>query len=148
MSTDDTVRRFVGFAVWLKRSFRAELSRVQGGLSEERFRSLLYLSESSGSGLSRLSERIHISSSSLCIMLKKLEEDGYVQRRRGDADRRQVAYRLTAAGQARLEEERVRRLAVFAERFQSIGPEDQQRLMRAMDDMQSILQKELDSPAD
>jgi len=142
VSTDETARRFVGFAVWLKRSFRAELSRLEGGLSEERFRCLLYLSESSGSGLSRLSERIHISSSSLCIMLKKLEEDGYVERRRDTADRRQVEYTITPGGRERLEEERARRLAVFSVRLATIPLDDQRRLVAAMDTVQSILQRE------
>jgi DNA-binding MarR family transcriptional regulator len=142
VDADEAARRFVGFAVWLKRSFRAELSRVEGGLSEERFRCLLYLAESSGSGLSRLSERIHISSSSLCIMLKKLEEDSYVERRRGTVDRRQVEYRITADGRERLEEERDRRLAVFSGRLATIPPDDQRRLVAAMDTIQAVLQRE------
>lgn len=139
MTSEDAARRFVDFAVRLKRIFRAELGKADGCLTEERFRSLMYLAEVSGAALSDLSERIRISPSSLCIMLGKLEEEGLVCRERDSVDRRRVAYRITSEGRAALEADRSRRLAALSGRFAPLGEGELKRLVDAMGEIEGLL---------
>ena len=139
MTSDDAARRFVDFAVNLKRTFRAELGRTEGCLTEERFRSLMFLSQGSGAALSDLSERIHISPSSLCIMLGKLESEGLVSRERDGADRRKVVYRISPQGRRTLESDREKRLAALSLRFSRLGEEDLKRFALAMGDIEGVL---------
>ena len=127
------------FAVHLKRFFRTEMNLQEGCLTDERFRSLHYLEGSEGVALSELSERIRISPSSLCLMLKKMEEEGLVERNRGSKDRRKVLYRISPLGLKRLEDDRSRRLAALTERFKALSQADRDRLHQAMDSMESIL---------
>jgi DNA-binding MarR family transcriptional regulator len=139
MSPEETAKRFIDFAVRLKRVFRFAVGSGNGGLSEERFRTLLFLNESEKVGLKELSERIHISPSSLCIMLKKLEDEGFVDRSRDEVDRRNVLYRSTAAGTAALKAEREFRLAAFASSFAQLSAEDRSRLAEAMAEVDRLI---------
>jgi DNA-binding MarR family transcriptional regulator len=139
MTVEETARRFVDFAVHLKRFFRTEMNLQEGCLTDERFRSLHYLEGSEGVALSELSERIRISPSSLCLMLKKMEEEGLVERNRGSKDRRKVLYSISRLGLKRLDDDRSRRLAALTERFKALSQADRDRLHQAMDSMESIL---------
>jgi DNA-binding MarR family transcriptional regulator len=139
MTVEETARRFVDFAVFLKRFFRTEMNPQEGTLTDERFRSLHYLEGSGDVALSELSERICISPSSLCLMLKKLEEEGLVERNRAAGDRRKVLYRISALGLERLGDGRKRRLAALSKRFEALPQADRERLRQAMDSMESIL---------
>jgi DNA-binding MarR family transcriptional regulator len=138
MSPDETAKRFIDFAVRLKKIFRC-IGNEDGALSEERFRTLHFLTESDGAGLKELSELIHISPSSLCIMLRKLEDEGFVERSRDEVDRRNVSYRSTAEGKMALQAERERRLAAFSVRFASLSIEERERLSAAMAEVGSLI---------
>jgi len=61
---------------------------------------LVALSEEDDQTVSTLGEKLFLESNTLTPILKKLEADGYLQRRRDPADERQVRLTLTPAGQA------------------------------------------------
>lgn len=140
MTAEETAKRFVSFALGIKRLFRSEFSSFGEGLTEERFRTLHFLSEGGDAGLTELSGRIRISPSSLCIMLGKLEEEGLVARVREGADRRRVLYRCTEAGSAALSRDKERRLGLLAARFEALDSGRRDRLARAMDELADVLQ--------
>ncbi len=139
MTSREAAKRFIDFAVRLKRAFRNGVFGTGGPLTEERFRTLHYLDESGGAGLKELSERILISPSSLCIMLGKLEEEKFVERSREDRDRRNVRYRLTDEGTVALRAARERRLEAFASRFAALDGDDRARFVAAMTELDALL---------
>ncbi len=139
MTSRETAKRFIDFAVRLKRAFRSGIAGAGALLTEERFRTLHYLEDSGGAGLKELSERILISPSSLCIMLGKLEEEGFVERSREDHDRRAVRYRLTAEGATALGAARERRLQAFSSRFSEMDDRDRERFAAAIAEMEDLI---------
>jgi DNA-binding MarR family transcriptional regulator len=70
------------------------------GLTYPQYLVLLVLWEGDGLGVKRLGERLALDSGTLTPLLKRLEQQGLVERRRGEDDERVVRIYLTAAGKA------------------------------------------------
>jgi len=70
------------------------------GLTYPQYLVLLVLWERDGLPVNRLGERLALDSGTLTPLLKRLEHQGVVERRRGDDDERVVRIHLTAAGRA------------------------------------------------
>jgi DNA-binding MarR family transcriptional regulator len=70
------------------------------GLTYPRYLVLLVLWERDGLPVNHLGERLALDSGTLTPLLKRLEQQGLVERRRGEADERIVRIHLTAAGRA------------------------------------------------
>lgn len=140
MTSEETAKRLVEFAFFVKRSYRIASSSVRAKLTDERFRLLSSLDRSGGS-LKELASRIGISASSLCIMLNKLEEEGLVIRRRDSRDRRSVRYGIDEPGRALLEAEFEARLQPLARRLDSLGLEERDRLAASLDETRRLLDR-------
>ncbi|KUI32693.1 MarR family winged helix-turn-helix transcriptional regulator [Mycobacterium sp. GA-2829] len=69
-------------------------------LTYPQYLALLVLWEDGPVTVGRLGERLHLDSGTLSPLLKRLEANGYVNRRRSRTDERQVEVVLTDAGQA------------------------------------------------
>lgn len=134
------------FAVRMKRFFRSEHGRETADLTEVRRRTLHFLAAEGGAGLRILSEKIGISPSSLCIMLGKLEEEGYVARRREEEDRRGVRYTCTEEGLTALERARERQIAALSGRFRSLTDDERDSLAHAMAVIDRLIGKIADLP--
>jgi MarR family transcriptional regulator, organic hydroperoxide resistance regulator len=70
------------------------------GLTYPQYLALMVLWERDGLPVKRLGERLALDSGTLTPLLKRLEQQGLVERRRGQADERIVRIHLTAAGRA------------------------------------------------
>jgi len=70
------------------------------GLTYPQYLVLLVLWERDGLPVSQLGERLALDSGTLTPLLKRLERQGVVERRRGDDDERVVRIHLTPAGRA------------------------------------------------
>ena len=70
------------------------------GLTYPQYLVLLVLWERDGLPVKQLGERLALDSGTLTPLLKRLEQQGLVERRRGQADERIVRIHLTAAGRA------------------------------------------------
>lgn len=70
------------------------------GLTYPQYLVLLVLWEHDGVAVSRLGERLTLDSGTLTPLLKRLEAQGLLQRRRDPADERRVLLHLTATGRA------------------------------------------------
>lgn len=68
------------------------------GVTYPQYLVLLVLWEEDGARVSRLGERLHLDSGTLTPLLKRLEAQGLVQRRRSSEDERAVEIHLTASG--------------------------------------------------
>jgi DNA-binding MarR family transcriptional regulator len=70
------------------------------GLTYTQWIIIVALWEADGQTVKSLGEKLFLESNTLTPILKKLESDGYLQRRRDAADERQVIVSLTPAGRA------------------------------------------------
>ncbi len=78
------------------RTYKPILDRL--GLTYTQYVALVALSEGDGQTVGALGEKLFLQSNTLTPMLKKLEQQGYISRRRDPADERQVRVGLTPAG--------------------------------------------------
>lgn len=69
------------------------------GVTYPQYLVLLVLWEEDGARVSRIGERLHLDSATLTPLLKRMEAQGLVKRRRSEADERVVEVRLTPAGE-------------------------------------------------
>ncbi len=70
------------------------------GLTYTQYIAIIALWEEGQQTVSSLADKLFLESNTLTPILKKLEEAGYVQRRRSEQDERQVIVTLTDAGKA------------------------------------------------
>jgi DNA-binding MarR family transcriptional regulator len=70
------------------------------GLTYPQYLVMLVLWEDDGLTVKRLGERLYLDSGTLTPLLKRLEQAGFVSRRRSPADEREVRIALTEAGRA------------------------------------------------
>ncbi|MGF6156298.1 DNA-binding MarR family transcriptional regulator [Ensifer sp. KUDG1] len=94
---------FLCFAIYsanlaFGRAYKPLLDKL--GLTYTQYVTLVALSEEDDQTVSALGEKLFLESNTLTPILKKLEADGYLQRRRDPTDERQVRLTLTPAGQA------------------------------------------------
>lgn len=82
----------------LNRAYRPLLEPL--GLTYPQYLVMLVLWEADGQTVKEIGERLKLDSGTLTPLLKRLETIGYVTRRRGKADERQVIVHLTAEGRA------------------------------------------------
>ncbi len=70
------------------------------GVTYPQYLTLLVLWEEDGASVKRLGERLSLDSGTLTPLLKRLEQQGLVERRRSETDERVVHVHLTAEGKA------------------------------------------------
>jgi MarR family transcriptional regulator, organic hydroperoxide resistance regulator len=99
---------FLCFAVYsanlaFGRAYKPILDAV--GLTYTQYIAMVALSEEDEQTVSVLGEKLFLESNTLTPILKKLEQVGYIQRRRDPADERQVRVSLTSAGRKLLDKD-------------------------------------------
>ena len=92
---------FLCFAVYSSnlafgKAYKPMLERL--GLTYTQYITLVVLWEEDNQTVGSLGEKLFLESNTLTPILKKLEQTGFVERRRDPADERQVRIRLTAKG--------------------------------------------------
>ncbi|MFZ5673110.1 MAG: MarR family winged helix-turn-helix transcriptional regulator [Pseudomonadota bacterium] len=93
--------KFLCFAVYsanlaFGRVYKPILDRL--GLTYTQYIALIALGDDDDQTVGALGEKLFLESNTLTPILKKLEAEGYIERRRDPADERQVRVRLTEAG--------------------------------------------------
>ena len=99
---------FLCFAVYsanlaFGRAYQPILDAV--GLTYTQYIALVALSEADEQTVSALGEKLFLESNTLTPILKKLEQMGYIRRRRDPTDERQVRVSLTPAGRRLIEKD-------------------------------------------
>ncbi|OCP17861.1 MULTISPECIES: MarR family transcriptional regulator [unclassified Ensifer] len=97
---------FLCFAIYsanlaFGRAYKPILDKL--GLTYTQYVAMVALSEEDGQTVGTLGEKLFLESNTLTPILKKLESEGYLQRRRDPADERQVRVTLTPAGRKLVE---------------------------------------------
>ncbi|OCP04390.1 MULTISPECIES: MarR family transcriptional regulator [unclassified Ensifer] len=105
---DKKLSNFLCFAIYsanlaFGRAYKPLLDKL--GLTYTQYVTLVALSEEDDQTVGLLGEKLFLESNTLTPILKKLEADGYLQRRRDPADERQVRLTLTTAGRALVDTE-------------------------------------------
>jgi DNA-binding MarR family transcriptional regulator len=134
--------RFLQLLGSMKRYVREQLPPLaDGGMSEERFRTLLTLRYYGKGYLKTLAAHDGLSSSALCIMLNRMVEEGFAARAEDPEDRRNVFYELTPAGSTRLKGEIERRTDLIQEKLRAFGGAEMARFARAIETVLSGVEK-------
>ncbi|HEV7317284.1 MAG TPA: MarR family transcriptional regulator [Ensifer sp.] len=99
---------FLCFAIYsanlaFGRAYKPLLDKL--GLTYTQYVTLVALSEEDDQTVGMLGEKLFLESNTLTPILKKLEADGYLKRRRDPQDERQVRLTLTPAGRALVDAE-------------------------------------------
>lgn len=97
---------FLCFAIYsanlaFGRAYKPILDKL--GLTYTQYVTMVALSEEDDQTVGTLGEKLFLESNTLTPILKKLESEGYLQRRRDPADERQVRVTLTPAGRKLVE---------------------------------------------
>ena len=107
-SRERKLSNFLCFAVYsanlaFGRAYKPILDAV--GLTYTQYIALVALSEEDEQTVSVLGDKLFLESNTLTPILKKLEQMGYLARRRDPADERQVRVSLTPAGRKLIEQD-------------------------------------------
>ncbi len=87
----------------------------------------------------QLAERMEVSAPTVSTMVRRLVEQGMVERARDTDDQRVVWLTITDAGREVVEEERRRWREVFLKRFEQLDPEDQRLIAEAIPALERLL---------
>jgi DNA-binding MarR family transcriptional regulator len=130
----EVASRFLELLGTMKRYVRERLPPLaEGGMSEERFRTLLTLRYYGKGYLKTLAAHDGLSSSALCIMLNRMVEEKLAARTEDPDDRRNVSYELTPAGGDRLDAELERRAELVRGGLGRMGGSERARFARAIE---------------
>ena len=91
--------------------------------------------------LKNLSTQLHVSTSSLCILLNKLVEKKYVYREEDKRDRRNTFYGITKEGLEVFDEQVMKFVDVIDEKIDKLSMEDKHKLLICMNDIGEIIGK-------
>ena len=102
-------------------------------LTERQFFAIKKMAEIDKMELKNLSKVLHVSTSSLCILLNKLVEQGYVYREEDKKDRRNTFYGITEKGSEVLEIEKADILKIINKKIELIDEDKREDLYKALD---------------
>ena len=112
-------------------------------LTERQFFALKKMAELDKMELKNLSKILHVSTSSLCILLNKLVEQGYVYREEDKKDRRNTFYGITEKGREVLEIEKTDVLNVIKRKIELIDEDKREDLYKALELVFDVLKDTL-----
>ncbi len=142
--TDDrkTAEELHQMMIRLKKVIKANLKENEDlKATEEQFRTLIALKEESEIYLKDLSTKTGVSTSSLCIMLNKLCDEGIVNRKTDANDRRNTMYFLTDEGKEVFEREKESRILAMVELLNHLSSAEKEAFYHHMQNVNKILNK-------
>lgn len=109
------------------------------GVTRQQWRTLSVLKRNEGSNQGMLAELLEVEPITLGRMIDRLEEAGWVERRRDPGDRRVWRIHLTEAAQPILLQLKGIADALFVDAAEGIGAEDQAKLHALLEQLRSNL---------
>lgn len=101
-------------------------------LTEKQFFVLIKLQEYKKTELKNLSKELHVSTSSLCILLNKLVEKGYVYREEDSRDRRNTFYGITEKGEEIIDSEIEKFIYIASNKLNRLSDNDKNSLTESL----------------
>ena len=102
--------------------------KTENTLTERQFFALTSINKYNKIELKNLSKDLYVSTSSLCILLNKLVEKGYVYREENQKDRRNTFYGITEQGKLVLKSEVEEVVEIINKKLKNLNNEDLNRL--------------------
>ncbi len=115
--------------------------KLDKSLTEKQFFALSELKKHEKMELKNLSMQLHVSTSSLCILLNKLVEKEYVYREEDKRDRRNTFYGLTQKGTDVFNGQVEKFIEVIEEKIDTLSEQDKEKLFTCMNDVGAIIGK-------
>lgn len=110
-------------------------------LTEKQFFVLLRLQDCKKIELKNLSKDLHVSTSSLCILLNKLVEKEYVYREEDSRDRRNTFYGITEKGNEIMNEEVEKFVEISRNMLNELNQEDKDTFSVSLLNVSNIMNK-------
>lgn len=119
----------------------AERVQHDSVLTERQFVTLSRINMHKKIELKNLSKDLYVSTSSLCILLNKLVEQGYVYREEDPKDRRNTFYCITEKGHIVIKAEVDHLLDVIGHRIEKLDEDKKERLYNCMVESSTIFKE-------
>lgn len=110
-------------------------------LTERQFFALVSIRKHKKIELKNLSKNLYVSTSSLCILLNKLVEQGYVYREEDSRDRRNTFYCITEKGDKIVKVEIDRFISIIGTKIDKLNEEQKESLFNCMTEVESIIKR-------
>jgi MarR family transcriptional regulator, organic hydroperoxide resistance regulator len=108
-------------------------------LTDKQFHALIYMQNSGKIELKNLSKLMNVSTSSLCILLNKLVDNGYVYREEDKKDRRNTFYDITDDGVKTLEVEKTNRFKILDDKVNKLSEDKKEKLHETLLNLKEIM---------
>ena len=108
-------------------------------LTDKQFHALIYIQNSGKIELKNLSKLMNVSTSSLCILLNKLVDNGYAYREEDKKDRRNTFYDITNEGLEILEVEKRNRFKILDDKIDKLSEDKKTKLYETLSNLIEIM---------
>lgn len=108
-------------------------------LTKKQFFALAEIQKHDKIELKNLSKVLYVSTSSLCILLNKLVEQGYVYRKEDTKDRRNTFYGITEKGQEVVNQEINKFMDIISKKLNAIDKEQREILRSNLERTEEII---------
>lgn len=117
--------------------------RIKDGneLTEKQLMTIIAMKKYEKIELKNLSKDMHVSTSSLCILLNKLVDSGYVTREENKQDRRNTFYAATEKGLNAVDKEMYKILEILTKKIEQLEDIDKQEIISALATYERIVAK-------
>jgi DNA-binding MarR family transcriptional regulator len=130
------------------RVIRAEMRRRRGAdLPVPAFRALLFLQRNTGAPLKAVADHLGLTCPTVSKMVQGLVARGLVERPDSKTDRRRVALRLTAKGNALLDKVRSETADALSERIATLPAAERIRLAAALQTLDKLFRPDASGPS-
>lgn len=118
-----------------------ERYKMEKILTERQFFALVSIRKHRKIELKNLSKDLHVSTSSLCILLNKLVEQEYVYREEDVKDRRNTFYGITEKGESAVINEIDKFISIISEKMKVLDEQSKLILFNSLTDINSIFKE-------
>ncbi|WP_409069109.1 MarR family winged helix-turn-helix transcriptional regulator [Clostridium sp. FAM 1755] len=140
MDNIDLSKELIKFMITMKKQIKECLNlNCTLKLTEQQFITLFILNKNKKITLKKLSTYICVSTSSLCIMLTRMMEEGLVYREVDERDRRNTFYSLTDKGINLIDKEIEGKVHNMEERIIDLSLIQKEKLYNAIKDIEQII---------
>jgi DNA-binding MarR family transcriptional regulator len=108
-------------------------------LTDKQFHALIYMQNSGKIELKNLSKLMNVSTSSLCILLNKLVDNGYVYREEDKKDRRNTFYDITDNGVKTLEIEKANRFKILNNKIDKLSEDKKVKFYETLRNLKEMM---------
>lgn len=125
----------------LIKSIDKERSKNNKVFTERQFFVMIKIYKYKKIELKNLSKELNVSTSSLCILLNKMVEQGYVYRKEDSRDRRNTFYGITDFGEDTINIEMKKISSIIEKKFDILEEEDKKIMIESLKNIKNIAKK-------